>query len=37
MMPEANKAFFKNFQFWAPHYKKDLEVLDMFRKGQQSW
>ena len=24
-------------QFWAPHYKKDIESLECFQKGQRSW
>ena len=24
-------------QFWTPHYKKDIEVLDVSREEQRSW
>jgi len=24
-------------QFWAPHYKQDIEVLERFQRRQQSW
>ena len=24
-------------QFWAPHYKKELDILECVRRGQQSW
>ena len=24
-------------QLWAPHYKKEMDILECVRRGQQSW